>query len=128
MSLNLNPEVSMLVATIQHPMENTITELREFILDMDPELMETIKWNGPNFVFRHEDRITLRVQSPKLIQIILHCGAKKLVLDKPLISHESPLLEWKSYDRAVITFKTSGDFESCKPDLKKILTKWLTKG
>lgn len=126
--MSLNPEVSMLVASINHPLESTITDLREFILELNSELFETIKWNGPNFVFLKEDRITLRVQSPKLIQIILHCGAKKQTLSEPLISHESALLEWKSNDRAVITFKTSNEFEQSKSDLKVILTKWLHKG
>lgn len=127
MSLRLNPDVTMLVKTFDHPLSETITELRKFILEQHSDLKETIKWNGPNFVFRTDDRITLRVQSPKIIQIIFHCGVKKQTLQSNYIDHESPLLEWKSNDRAIISLKSVADFSQNSNEIAVIIAQWLNK-
>ena len=76
---NLNDEVSNFLNELNHPFRKEIEQLRTFILTADNNLTENIKWNGPNYCFDNEDRITMRIQPPKtkLIQIIFHRGAKK---------------------------------------------------
>ena len=124
----LNNEVTTQVKSVKHPLEEGINDLRNFILTTDNDLTETIKWNSPNYVFKGDDRITMRVQVPKFIQLIFHCGAKvREPLPDRLICDESGLLEWKSNDRAVITFKSRAEIESGKEALKKIIHEWLNK-
>lgn len=62
---SLNYELTSLLDGLNHPFRNEIEQLRICILEANKHLEENIKWNGPNYCFDHEDRITMRVQ-PKL--------------------------------------------------------------
>jgi hypothetical protein len=107
-----------------------IEQLRIYILTADDNLTENIKWNGPNYCFENEDRITMRIQPPttKQIQIIFHRGAKKQ--EQPqnkLIKENSKLLIWKENDRAIATFKNMTEIENAKTDLEEIVRNWIDK-
>ena len=124
---NLNDEVSNFLNELNHPFRKEIEQLRTFILTAEKKLTENIKWNGPNYCFENEDRITMRIQPPsKQIQLIFHRGAKKL--EQPngkLIANKSKLLVWKENDRAIATFKNMQDIENAKVDLAKIIVEWI---
>jgi hypothetical protein len=55
---NLNSEVTDFLDEQNHPFRNEIEQLRNFILTANPELTENIKWNGSNYCYDNEDRIT----------------------------------------------------------------------
>lgn len=89
--------------------------------------MEGIKWNGPNYSLFGEDRITMRINPPKQVQVVLHRGAK--VKEQPkerLIKDDSSLLDWKSNDRAVLTFRSLAELHRHQAVVKDIVAKWLT--
>ena len=99
-------EVSTFLDELNHPLRMEIENLREFILNSDVRITENIKWNGPNYCINNEDRITMRVQPPKQIQLIFHRGAKVQEIPKNrIIEDDSGLLIWKTSDRAVATFR-----------------------
>lgn len=119
-------EVTELITKLNHPLIQGIEILRELILAVDLELKETIKWNGPNYQFNNEDRITLRVQDLKQIQIIFHRGA--IVKVQPinhLIDDEFNLLIWKENDRAIISFKTIDEIKTNKESIQILVYRWL---
>ena len=123
---HLNEDVTQLLDSLQHPLRKEIDQLRKAILSANASLTENIKWNGPNYSFHGEDRLTMRVQPPKQVQLIFHRGAK--VLDQPkekLINDTTGLLSWKTNDRAVATFKNSEDFATAKATLTTIINDWL---
>lgn len=124
--VNLNTEVTKFLDSLNHPLRAEIELLRQTILNADVKLTENIKWNGPNYCFGTEDRITMRVQPPKQVQLIFHCGAK--VKEQPkekLIKDDSGLLIWKENNRAVATFKHIQDIEHGKVDLTRIVQDWI---
>ncbi len=124
--INLNPEVSVFLDEQNHPLRKEIQLLRQSILSSNKHLSENIKWNGPNYCVDKEDRITMKIQPPKNIQIIFHRGAK--VKEQPkekLIKEDFGLLAWKGNDRAVATFKSMIEIEKCKESLSTIITEWL---
>ena len=124
--VNLNTEVTKFLDSLNHPLRAEIELLRQTILNADVKLTENIKWNGPNYCFGTEDRITMRVQPPKQVQLIFHCGAK--VKEQPkekLIKDDSGLLIWKENNRAVATFKHIQDIEHGKVDLARIVQDWI---
>ena len=90
-------------------------------------MTENIKWNGPNYFFDNEDRITMRIQPPtKQVQLIFHRGAKKLEQPKnKLIANKSNMLVWKENDRAIATFKKMEDIEIGKTELTAIISEWI---
>jgi hypothetical protein len=114
------------MTTLEHPFKAEIEQIRKIILAANKDLTENIKWNAPSFCFNGEDRITMRIQPPKQIQLIFHRGAKVLELPKePLIADNSGILSWKTNDRAVVTFLNSADIEAKSEALVLIINTWL---
>lgn len=119
-------EVTAFLKPIKHPLIKEIEYLRAIILSAHAEMGENIKWNGPNFHHKDADRISMRINPPTQLQLILHRGAK--VLEQPkgkLIEDDSGMLVWKGNDRAVITFKNMKEIKAKETQLKKIIIKWL---
>ena len=127
-NINLSREGTDFLNEQKHPFRKEIEELRNYILSSNSALTENIKWNGPNYCFHHEDRITMRIQPPtKQVQLIFHRGAKKQTQPKDkLISNKSKMLVWKENDRAIVTFKSLQDIENGKVELTEIVTEWIT--
>lgn len=122
----LNTEVSKFLDELNHPLRNEIEQLRLIIIGSLTGLTENIKWNGPNYVFDDADRITMKIQPPKQIQLIFHRGAKKLEQPKDrLIQTSSPLLTWKENDRAIASFKNLTEIKQHEADLIDIIQKWI---
>jgi hypothetical protein len=126
--LNLNEEVSQFLDLQKHPFRNEIERLRILLLSAHSGLIENIKWNGPNYSFENEDRITMRIQPPKKqVQLIFHRGAKKQIQpENRLISDESKLMEWKENDRAIVTIKSLVDIEDKQNELIYIVKAWIS--
>lgn len=123
---HLNNSVTEFLNSQIHQLRNEIEELRKCILSADDGLIENIKWNGPNYCFNNEDRITMRIQPPTQIQLIFHRGAKKV--QQPLnrlIDTKSKLLTWKENDRAIATFKNMQEIRDAQIDLAKIVVEWI---
>jgi hypothetical protein len=125
--INLNSEVTDFLDELKHPFRKEIELLRNCILSANTALTENIKWNGPNYCFDNEDRITMRIQPPtKQVQLIFHRGAKKQAQPKDkLIASKSKMLVWKENDRAIATFKTIQDIENGKTELTEIIKEWI---
>ena len=125
---SLNSVVTDYLDEQNHPFRKEIEQLRNCILSADTALTENIKWNGPNYCFDNEDRITMRIQPPtKQVQLIFHRGAKKQEPPKDkLIGNKSKMLTWKENDRAVVTFKSLQDIENGKAELSTIVTEWIS--
>ena len=119
-------EVAKFLDDLKHPLRKEIEQLRSIILGADTGLTENIKWNGPNYSFNGEDRITMRIHPPKQVQIIFHRGAKKVAQPaQRLIDHDSRLLLWKENDRAIVTFTNKNEIEADAAELKEIVRKWI---
>lgn len=122
----LNKEVTQFLGQLDHPLRQEIEALRQIILQADERLAENIKWNGPNYSIHGEDRITMRIQPPKQIQLIFHRGAK--VEEQPkekLIKDAAGLLVWKSNDRAIASFVSLSSITVVKSALIEIVQDWL---
>lgn len=125
-TLNFSIEVTEFLDNQIHPLRAEIEALREIILRAEPTLNEGIKWNGPNYSLNGEDRITMRLDPPKQIQVIFHRGAKvKTQPDNRLIDGNYPFLTWKENDRAIATFKELADIRQFSEAFQEIVTKWI---
>jgi hypothetical protein len=68
----------------------------------------------------------MKIQPPKLIQLIFHRGAKKLSPpESKLIEDDSGLLTWKENDRAIISYSNLHAIHSSSENLTKIIVKWI---
>lgn len=122
----LNQDVTRFLDELNHPLRPEIEALRQIILDANAMLEENIKWNGPNYAVGAEDRITMRIQPPKQIQLVFHRGAK--VKEQPkerLVQDASGLLVWRENDRAIASFKNMEAVEAGREALSAIVRDWL---
>jgi hypothetical protein len=122
----LNQEVTRFLDELDHPLRSETEALRLIILEANAMLEENIKWNGPNYSVGAEDRITMRIQPPKQIQLVFHRGAK--VKEQPserLVKDASGLLMWKGNDRAIASFKNMEAVEASRQALSVIVRDWL---
>ncbi|RBL92406.1 DUF1801 domain-containing protein [Chitinophaga flava] len=126
--VSLNAQVTTFLDNLEHPLRKEIEQLRQEILTTCPSLMENIKWNGPNYHLHDKDRITMKIQPPRAIQLIFHRGAKVLAMPKEkLISDDTGLLVWRANDRAVATFKSTADINQHKDVLSGLIQQWIAK-
>jgi hypothetical protein len=124
--MSKSAEVTSFLELEKHPFRVEIEKLREVILSANKGLTENIKWNGPNYSFNDQDRITMRINPPKQLQLIFHRGAKVLEAPKnKLISEDFGMLAWKGNDRAVATFKNMNDIVSREKEIKQIVNDWI---
>lgn len=122
----LNKEVTEFLDRMEHPLRNEIEYLRWIIMSTGLELSEGIKWNGPNYCINSEDRITMRINPFKQIQVIFHRGAK--VKEQPkdrLIKDEYKILTWKENDRAIATFRNIDEVEQLSVLFKELVILWI---
>ena len=122
----MNIKVTEFLDKLNHPLRPEIEQLRHIILNSTDGLNENIKWNGPNYSFENQDRVTMKIQPPKQIQLIFHRGAKKV--DQPetrLIDVNTKRLTWKENDRAIMTYKNLMEIEDGESELIEIIKKWI---
>ena len=68
----------------------------------------------------------MKIQPPKLIQIIFHRGAKvKAQPETKLIQDHSGLLTWRENDRALAAFKNLDEIENKELVLSQIIEDWI---
>lgn len=122
----LNNEVTNFLDQINPSLRGEIECLRSIIMSTGMNLSEGIKWNAPSYSINGNDRITLRINSPKMIQIIFHRGAK--VQEQPperILDDKYTILLWKENDRAIASFKSLNEIQDNILILKEIITKWI---
>ena len=123
---NLNNEVTAFLDRLEHSLRDEIEYLRKIIMSTDFNLTEGIKWNGPNYSINGEDRITIRINPQKQLQVIFHRGAKvKEQLEEKLLSEKYDILIWKENDRAIASFKSLEEIQNNSIMLKEVVDKWI---
>lgn len=121
-----NQDVTVFLDGLNHPFRKEIELLRTILLSVDEELVEGIKWNGPNYSIRGEDRITMRIHPPTQVQLIFHRGAKvKVQPEKRLLDNDDDFLTWKENDRAIASFHSLEQIEKDRSKLKDIASMWI---
>ncbi len=120
--------VAELLSDLDKEKRAQVNELRKIILDTEPSLVENIKWNSPNFVFKGEDRLTINLlNKEQKVKLILHMGAtkKENKKAKPVLKDESGLISWNSDIRGNIVFDNLADIKANKVALSSIIVRWL---
>lgn len=123
--MSLNADVSALVDALKHPMAKEITALRKLVLSAHPGLAENVKWNSPNFAVGEEDRITLRIQPIKHIQVVFHHGARSGTVKTKPIADASGLLSWKGTERAVLEIPTPAELKKHRGEITALVKNWV---
>ena len=120
-------EVENFLATLNHPSKREILALRAIIRGVDTTVRESIKWNAPSF-HTSEDFATFHLRHKGGVQLVLHMGVKARtnVGARTAIVDPESLLEWRSADRATVTFRNLQEIVSRQRAFVKVLRQWLT--
>lgn len=119
--------VAEFLAGLDHPFKEEILALRAIILGASPDIGESIKWNAPSF-HTTEHFATFHLRARDGVQVVLHLGAKPRT-DVPVRSEvRDPLglLQWKSPDRATVTFAGLQDVEANGGAFADIIRQWVS--
>lgn len=113
-------------ATVDPAARPALDRLRALVRDAaGADVVETIKWNSPNFAQGGEDRVTLNLGPKGALRLILHRGAK--VKDAAGFSFADPagLARWPAPDRGVVSFRDAGELEAKAAALADLVHRWI---
>lgn len=119
--------VEAFISGLAHPMTREILLIRKSILGAAAGISEAIKWNAPSFATA-EHFATFHLRAKDVVQVVLHLGAKPRagVKLRASIADPNSLLEWRGDDRAIVTFRGTGDVEAKREAFVKIIRQWMT--
>ncbi len=118
--------IDLFIANLHHPRTPEILALREIIMSCDERIGENIKWNSPSFRMS-EHFATFNLRAKDGVQVVLHLGAKPQPDSSIREAVQDPLamLDWRSADRAIVTFKDMSDVETKREAFRTIVRAWL---
>jgi hypothetical protein len=100
--------------------------LRSAILNSDPSITESVKWNSPSFKTT-EYFATTNLRAKTGVGLVLHFGAKvrSVAVSGDAIDDPGGLLTWVAKDRATLVFGDAKEVKAAKPALQAILRQWI---
>jgi hypothetical protein len=118
--------VDALLRTLRHPAEEAIQALRAAVLQVDPSILEGVKWNAPSFR-TSEYFATTNLRTNSGTGVILHFGAKVRNVEASSASIKDPqkLLKWVAKDRATVAFSDANDLATKQKAFQAILRQWI---
>lgn len=118
--------VDSFIANLKHPRTEEILALRDIIMACDERIGENIKWNSPSFHLK-EHFATFNLRAKDGVQVVLHLGAKPQPDAGVRDAVRDPLamLDWRSADRALVTFRDISDVNAKRVAFGDIIQAWL---
>jgi hypothetical protein len=105
-----------------------VEAVRALVRDVDPALVESVKWNAPSWALHGTDRITVNTANKQgVVTLVLHMGATHPE-DRsapPVMDDASGLVGWRSDIRGVLAFADLADLEAKAARVRDVLGRWL---
>ncbi|MEY2849234.1 MAG: hypothetical protein RI885_1901 [Actinomycetota bacterium] len=105
-----------------------VQSLREIVLSSHPRLVESIKWNSPNWSLDGVDRLTVNVPRSGPTRLILHRGtstAENKVAAPEFTGDPGGLLTWHSDIRASLRMPPADNLSMSRDAMVAVLKAWL---
>ncbi|WP_120522466.1 DUF1801 domain-containing protein [Arthrobacter celericrescens] len=113
---NRNPDVDAWLDKYDNPQRQLVSDVRAFILSVDPGISEAIKWQAPTFMYKG-NIASFFPKAKKNVTLMFHQGAS--------IEDSSGLLEGDGEVSRVARFLDSADFEAKKAALADVIRNWI---
>ncbi|WP_258104376.1 DUF1801 domain-containing protein [Marinoscillum sp. MHG1-6] len=114
--MNKNPEVDTYLKNKAHPMTPEIQRVREIILETHPDIIETIKWSSPTFIYKG-NMASYFMNAKKHVSLMFHKGA--------LIDDRTGLLQGDGKEGRTAKFASMKEIENRKDDLQSVVKGWI---
>lgn len=112
----MNPAVDEYLEKKAHPLHNEIQRVREIILNVHPQMEETIKWSSPTFMYKG-NMASYFMNAKKHVSLMFHKGAA--------IHDESGLLQGDGKEARTAKFSSMAEIEERKEDLEAVVREWV---
>jgi hypothetical protein len=107
-------EVDAWFAAREHPMTEAMQRARQLILDADPRVSESIKWQTPTFAY--QGNIVSFNPAKKMVSLLFHRGAE--------IPGHFPRLAGDGRLARVMRFADVGDVDDGAAELQAVIRAW----
>jgi uncharacterized protein YdhG (YjbR/CyaY superfamily) len=108
-------EVDAWFERYDNPMKDVVQRIRAIVLDADPRIEESIKWQAPTFAYRG-NLASFYPKSKDHASLMFHVGAK--------IPGDHPRLEGTSDTSRVVKIGSLAEADQAKPDLERLVQAW----
>lgn len=106
-----------------------VDSLRELVRTAHPELVESIKWNSPNYSLDETDLLTVNVPRSGPVRLILHRGtatAEDKSAAPEFDGDPTGLLTWHSNIRASLRMPPADAPASARDAVVAVLGSWVS--
>jgi hypothetical protein len=110
------PDVDAWFEGYDNPMKPVVQRIREIVLDADPRIEETIKWQAPTFMYKG-NLASFYPKSRQHASLMFHQGA--------LIPGNHPRLEGSGDTSRVLKMASIEEVEAARGDLETIVRDWI---
>jgi len=109
-----SPEVDVWFEKRSHPLEEAMQAVRDFALDADPRIVESIKWSTPTYSYK--GNIFSFNPAKNFVSLLFHTGAK--------IPGEHSGLEGDGETARVMRFANLAEVQARSAELTAVLKAW----
>lgn len=109
-------QVDQWFSSLQHPMRPVILRLRRMLKEVEPRLIEHIKWKSPTWSL-NGNFASLRLDVPGCVSLMIHRGG-----DLP---GKHPRLEPGNGPVRYLSFESLEEVEAARPALEGALRAWV---
>ena len=107
------PTVDAFMDGLVHPLKTEVQTLRGIIKDVDPNIIEQIKWNAPSFSYKHEYLVTFNLRPTQHIHLVFHNPA--------IASIHNDILEGDYPDRRMVYLTDLNAVQAKRSALENVL-------
>lgn len=113
---NRDPAVDAWFETYDNPQKDLVQAVRRVMLEADPRISETIKWQAPTFMYKG-NLASFYPRSTKHVSLMFHTGAS--------LPDPTGLLEGEGETSRVAKFLDAADLEVKTEALRGLVAAWV---
>ena len=107
-----NPEVDAWFERYDNPQKSLVVAVRDAVLDADPRVEETIKWQAPTFTF-NGNIASFYPRSKHAVSLMFHTGAS--------LPDPAGVLEGQGDKSRVLRFVDAADLDAKRAALQELI-------
>jgi hypothetical protein len=120
--------VAQFLAALDPERRTEVDELLEIVRSAHPDLVESIKWNSPNWSLDGADLLTVNVPRSGPVRLILHRGAttaEHKTAASTFTGDPGGILRWHSDIRASLAMPAPNALEDARAGMVEVIRAWV---
>ena len=120
--------VAAFLDALEPEQRRRVDAVRSLLLEVEPTLVEHVKWNAPSFVHDGVDRFTVNIRNREhVVQLVLHLGAGRAEdrAAPPVLADPARLVRWLSDIRGMLVVPDEETLRERRDDYADVLRRWL---